>query len=107
MTQFLNVNPWSGEIDLNFLPPANSEVRIDYYYSAKYPLPNYYIERIGEVLTSHRLQWPYPVTGLYGDSQDFQVDHYPILNQMGDLASPSDIETLVEDLGVTGYIVIK
>lgn len=102
-----NVDPWAGEVALNFLPPANSLIRIDYYYSGRYPQAQYYIERIGEVQTSQRLQWPYPiaVTGMYGGAQDFQVDLYPILNQQGELASPADIGTYVGGLGATGIIV--
>jgi hypothetical protein len=102
-----SVDPWTGGVGLNFLPPANSLIRIDYYYSGRYPLAQYYIERIGEVQSSQRLQWPYPLTatGMYGGAQDFQVDLYPILNQQGELACPSDIETFVGDPGATGIIV--
>jgi hypothetical protein len=102
-----SVNPWTGEITLNFLPPANSKIRIDYYYSKRYPDPQYYMEKIGEVQSSQRLQWPFPVTGLYGGPEDFQVNLYPILNQQGDLASPEDISTFVGDLGATGLVTDK
>jgi hypothetical protein len=102
-----SVKPWTGEVDLNFLPPANSKVRVDYYYSNRYPAPQTYIEHVGQTLSSQRLQWPYPIveTGLYGNSQDFQVDKYPILNQRGQLANPCDIMTSIGSLDVTGNII--
>ena len=99
-----SVDPWSGEIELNFLPPANSIIRIDYFYSGRYPVIKSYIEKIGVSQSSHRLQWPYPVTGLYGGQDDYQVDLYPILNQKGDLASPTDVTMLSGDIGATGII---
>jgi hypothetical protein len=104
-----NIDPWSGAINLNFLPPANSTIRVDYYNSNRYPSPQTYIEHVGQTLSSSRLQWPYPLieTGLYGDTHDFQVDKYPILNQQGDLAQPSDILLSLGTLGITGIITSK
>jgi len=38
-----SVDPWTGIIFLNFLPPSNSKIRVDYYYSKRYPDPVDYL----------------------------------------------------------------
>lgn len=103
-------DPWTGEIVLNFLPPANTTTRIDYYYADRYPKAWSYTEQIGGAAKSQRLTWPYPLTetGLYnlgGGPQDFQVNQYPIVDQAGNLADASDILVFEGELGATGTVV--
>ena len=111
-----SIDPWNGIVGLNFLPPFNSDIRIDYYYAARYPYPQTYMEEIlseaeGEldgdipgqlnIITSggtfKRLLWPFEPDNpeLYGDDRDYQVDKFPILNQMGELATKEEIIVFV------------
>lgn len=104
-----SVNPWTGEIVLNFLPPANTTTRIDYHYADRFPKSVSYIEQIGSEDKSQRLSWPYPLTetGAYnlgGGSQDFQVDQFPIVDKEGNLADVSDIEVYKGELSATGSV---
>lgn len=104
-----SLDPWTGEISLNFLPPANTTTRIDYYYADRYPKSEFYIEQVGSENKSQRLYWPYTLseTGAYnlgGGSQDFQVDKFPILDQEGNLAEASDIDVLEGSIGATGSV---
>lgn len=105
-----SVDPWTGEIVLNFLPPANTTTRIDYYYADRFPKSWSYIEQIGSEDKSQRLAWPYPLTetGAYnlgGGLQDFQVDQFPIVDQQGNLADASDIEVYQGELNATGTVI--
>jgi len=106
------LDPWNGIVGLNFLPPFNTKLRIDYYFAKRYPDPVYYLRQIrAEIPTPipgdlpgiftvigtdsivPRLTWPFEVTNnaLYGDSLDYQTNNFPMLNQMGELAAAEDI----------------
>jgi len=109
------VDPWTGIVGLNFLPPFDVTLRIDYWYSARYPSTTSHLVEIvsdahplpGDLASmmtivsttgvTTRLLWPYVVTDpdLYGDDRDYQVNKFPILNQQGDLAGPEDITVSV------------
>jgi len=110
------LDPWNGVVSLNFIPPFNSSIRIDYYHSKRFPNPEFYLEEIvsnaeqaqendvigqfniiGESGVVKRLYWPFEVSdpALYGDDRDYQVDRFPILNQMGDLAAKEDVTVSV------------
>ena len=125
----VSVSPWEGIVTLNFLPPFNTQLRIDYYYSDRFPKPQNYLETVVSDLDDfqaqpndlvgqfniisengvvRRLSWPYDVVNpaLYGDSLDYQVNKFPILNRMGELALPSDITVSVGTKVVTGSAVI-
>jgi len=106
------LDPWNGIVGLNFLPPFNTKLRIDYYFAKRYPDPVYFLRQVrAEIPTSipgdlpgiftvigttsivPRLTWPFEVTNnaLYGDSLDYQTNKFPILNQRGELAAAEDI----------------
>lgn len=105
-----SLDPWTGDIVLNFLPPANTITRIDYYYADRYPKAVSYLENIGVELKTQRLSWPYPLTetgafSLGGGPQDFQVDKFPIVDKYGNLADASDVSISVGEIGSTGSLV--
>lgn len=105
-----SVDPWTGDIVLNFLPPANTTTRIDYYYADRFPKPWSYTEQIGSEDKSQRLLWPYPLTetGAYnlgGGLQDFQVDQFPIVDKQGNIATASEVEVYQGELSATGLVV--
>lgn len=119
------IDPWEGIIGLNFLPPFNSILRIDYYFSERYPTLvtqlNYTksIESDDEenlpallnVLNiqgnTSRLTWPFKVdSSLYGDELDYQMNKFPILNKKGELATPSDITLEIGNIIVSGKLKI-
>jgi hypothetical protein len=127
-----SVDPWTGEVFLNFLPPSNTKVRIDYYYAKRYPDAVQYTEEfktkivddeenvggefsiIPEAGIVKRIYWPYEIsnTDLYGDSRDYNVNLFPILNREGKLAGPEDITVSVGDIIATGsfeaqYIIVS
>lgn len=106
------VDPWTGVLTLNFIPPFDTVLRIDYYYSKRFPDSQYYFEKIvsdiqpsqiNDVIahlniinqngTVKRLAWPFEVTNndLYGDDRDYQVNKFPILNKKGELAAVTDV----------------
>jgi hypothetical protein len=52
------------------------------------------------------LSWPYATTqDQYGDPRDFQIDKFPVLDQMGNLASLSDVQVLINDVATEGALV--
>jgi hypothetical protein len=116
------IDPWSGVIGLNFIPPFDVTLRIDYWYSLRYPAPQTHLVSvvplsgaapgdIGAMMTVvsttgvvDRLAWPFPVTDpdLYGDDRDYQVNKFPILNERGELAGTDDITVSVGQAIVSG-----
>lgn len=123
------IDPWSGIVGLNFIPPFNVTLRIDYWHTARYPSPQAHLVEV--VSDAHpapadlaarmtvisttgvvtRLLWPFEVTDpdLYGDDRDYQVNKFPILNQRGELAVPGDVTVSIGapiasgTLAVAGY----
>lgn len=113
------LDPWTGVVTLNFIPPYNSTVRVDYYYAKRFPDATVYTEQIVQGTTNQvdspgeqnlgaeytilstgaansRLTWPFPVnSNYYGDSRDYQVNLFPIVDREGNLAEISDIVTSV------------
>jgi hypothetical protein len=105
------LDPWGGIIGLNFIPPFDSKLRIDYYYAKRYPDSVYYLKQIRSDIPSpvsgdlpgiltvigtgnvSRLVWPFDVSNpeLYGNDLDYQMDKFPILNQRGELATSKEI----------------
>jgi len=121
------VDPWLGIVSLNFIPPFDTTLRVDYYYSKRYPGPVYYLKQIisetiqvlendmagifsvinvgGEV---RRLTWPFEVTdpALYGDDRDYQVNKFPILTNKGELATKNDIDVYVGTVIAQGNLLV-
>jgi hypothetical protein len=119
-----SLDPWTGIITLNFLPPFNSTVRVDYYYAARYPKPNSYIKEfrtkvqgypgggdlgaeytiLGSDSVINKLLWPFSVTDpVYsGDDLDYQVNKFPILTNKGKLATLSDVKVYTGTLAANG-----
>jgi len=115
-----SVDPWTGEVTLNFLPPYYTTLRIDYYYAKRYPNPVQYREEFKTDIVDDeenvggefsiipqngvvkRLYWPYEISDplMYGDSRDYNVNLFPILNREGHLADVDDIKVSV------GYTVV-
>lgn len=118
-----SVDPWTGEVTLGFIPPFDTNIRIDYYWSARYPSytcqvfdvrspgappapgdlsGSYAVITIGG--TVRRLYWPFVPTdpALYGDDRDWQMNKFPILDQFGNLATPSDVTVAVGTYGLSG-----
>ena len=110
------LDPWAGIVGLNFIPPFDSVLRIDYYFAKRYPDPVYYLRQIkseipepvpgdlpgiftviGTSSVVPRLTWPFEVTdnNLYGDDLDYQMNKFPILNQRGELATADEITVQV------------
>jgi len=116
------IDPWAGIVGLNFLPPFDVTLRIDYWYSARYPSQQTHLVEVvssahpapgdlAAIMTiisttgvSARLYWPFPVSdpALYGDDRDYQVNKFPILNARGELAMPEDITVSVGAPVVSG-----
>jgi len=109
------IDPWSGIIGLNFIPPFDVTLRVDYWHSSRYPSPQSHLVEVPSLtgLTGidtpakmtvistagvvTRLSWPCEVadSALYGDDRDYQVNKYPILNERGELAGTTDITVSV------------
>ena len=120
------LDPWTGVITLNFLPPFNSTVRVDYYYAARYPKPNTYIKMfkteiqdqpgdnnvgaeytvIDSDVVINKLLWPFSVQNpdYSGDDLDYQVNKFPILTNKGMLATVDDVAVSVGSLIESGTI---
>jgi hypothetical protein len=119
------LDPWNGIVGLNFLPPFDSHLRIDYYFAKRYPDPVTYLRQIRSVVpvpapgdlpgiftvigTSSvvpRLTWPFPVTDstLYGNDLDYQMNKFPILNQRGELATAEEITVQVGSVISSGTL---
>ena len=119
------LDPWTGIVGLNFIPPFNSRLRIDYYYAKRYPDQIFYLKQvhneipdlvpgdlpafltvldIGSVV--HKLSWPFEVSDpdLYGDDLDYQMDKFPMLNQRGELVSASEVTAEVGSEIVSGTL---
>jgi hypothetical protein len=121
------IDPWAGIIGLNFIPPFDVTLRIDYWYSARYPavqshlvsivspshpLPGDLVSMMTVISTTgivKRLYWPFEVTDpdLYGDDRDYQVNKFPILNERGELATPEDITVSIGAPIVYGTTVVS
>ncbi len=118
-------DPWTGIFSLNFIPPFNTTLRVDYYFSKRFPDPVFYLTEIASdnitsqpnILQAHltiigtggvvkKLYFPFEVTDpdLCGDDCDYQVNKFPILNQAGELAQPSDITVFLGTEIVTGQV---
>ena len=110
------LDPWTGALSLNFIPPFNSVVRVDYQHSERYPKPTSCMKEVRTHIKTHSendlggeysilsasgltcgLSWPFHVTDpvLKGDNLDHQVNKFPILTQSGNLASTDDINVSV------------
>jgi len=121
-----SVDPITGEITFNFVPPSNVEVRVDYYCADRFPTPDSYeteincgstppeendlaacLTPVDEDAIIRRLKWPFNVSdpASYGDELDYQVDKFPILEQLGNLACPEDIKVFVDDVEVPDAVV--
>lgn len=119
------LDPWNGIVGLNFIPPFNSTLRIDYYISKRYPDKVFYLRQIrgdvpeiipgdlpgifsviGEDSLVPRLTWPFTVSDpeLYGDDLDYQMDKFPILNQRGELATAEEIIAEVGTIITSGTL---
>lgn len=119
------LDPWKGIIGLNFIPPFDSFLRIDYYYSERYPsLTNQvvfikdtisfienndlvgFLSVINDDSAIPRLTWPFeiPKGVISGDELDYQMNKFPILNKYGELAKPEDIEVQVGTIIVSGKL---
>jgi hypothetical protein len=120
-----SIDPWNGIVSLNFIPPYDTKLRIDYYYSKRYPDPVYYLKQVISKtiqaapnniagifnvinpggLVSH-LTWPFAVTdpALYGDDQDYQMNKFPMLNNKGELVTKEEISVFVGSAIVSGTI---
>ena len=119
------LDPWNGIVGLNFLPPFDSHLRIDYYYSKRYPDQVYYLRQIRSEIPAitpgnlpgvftvigagsvvPRLTWPFTVSEstLYGDELDYQMDKFPILNQRGELATPNEVSVQVGTIISSGTL---
>jgi hypothetical protein len=119
------LDPWTGVVGLNFLPPFNSRLRIDYYFAKRYPDKVYYLRQIRNELPAPvvgdlpgvftvigsnsvvpRLSWPFDVTNniQHGDDLDYQMDKFPILNQRGELATAEEINVQVGSIISSGTL---
>lgn len=118
------LDPWKGIVSLNFIPPFNTKLRVDYYYAGRYPHkmdhivynkssgPSWIPESLSgyfSVLASgglyKRLLWPFEVSEtLYGDDLDYQVNKFPILGCRGNLASKENIEVSIGTKVVRGNL---
>ncbi len=115
----------SGEVTLDYLVPSNSKVQINYWFSKKYPVltefthywpilsnsnsPNdlpatVSIVEPGQIVK--RLKWPFVVTdlSLYGQDTDYQINKFPLLDRLGNLASEGDIRVFIDDVEVFGAV---
>jgi len=99
------LDPWKGVVGLNFIPPFDSKLRIDYYFAKRYPDPVYYLRK-GVSSINPRLTWPFGVSNsaLHGDVHDYQMDKFPMLNQRGELAAVADISVQLGTEIVTGNL---
>lgn len=124
------IDPWAGIVGLDFIPPFDVTLRVDYWHSARYPAPQTHLVEVvspahplpGDLAAKMtvisttgvvtRLTWPFEVTdpNLYGDDRDYQVNKFPILNERGELAEPEDVTVSVGlpivsgTTQVTGYL---
>lgn len=119
------LDPWNGIVGLNFIPPFDSSLRIDYFYSKRYPDQVYYLRQIrsevpaitpgnlpgvftviGAGSVVPRLTWPFDVSesSLYGDDLDYQMDKFPILNQRGELATAAEVSVQVGTIISSGTL---
>lgn len=118
----LSLDPLSGEISLNFLLPASSVLRIDFYYQSIYPavttqefirypaiasaMPDMgarvSVAPEGAGYSIPFFQWPFVPAQeeLYGNDGSYQLSVYPILGQLGDLAEVSDVLVYVNGIEI-------
>lgn len=118
-----SIEPWEGDITLNFLPPAGSEVRFDYYHQDVYPElveEEFSLGTVGESQGSDipaytevypqdsyviRFQWPFIPGGYKAEEFDNAIpDSYDDLDYEDDLsqvenASFASPETRYDYLG--------
>lgn len=121
-----SLDPVEGTILLSQAVPAGSLLRLDFFYSSRYPAEEVFSKAIAPASTTtafpdmggavtvlgagdivKRLYWPsrFVDADKYGDDQDMQVDHFPILNVLGELATVSDLTLLVNGTEVPGGII--
>ena len=121
----VSVNSLTGVIVLNFVPPANVVVRVDYYTSDRFPS----IERFDTTIVCgstppapgdlvacvtpvpadaviKRIKWPFEVVNLalHGDELDYQMDTFPVLDQLGNLAEIDDVVIYVDGVVVADSV---
>jgi hypothetical protein len=110
------IDPWNGIISLNFIPPFDTKLRIDYYHAERFPGPVYYMKQIiSETIqalpndmpgifsvlnvdgVAPKLSWPFAITdpALYGDDLDYQMNKFPMLTNKGALATKDDLIVFV------------
>jgi len=120
-----SIDPWNGVVSLNFIPPFDTRLRVDYHYSKRYPDPVYYLKEIvsGTIQSSinnlpgifnvinvgglvPRLTWPFEVTdpALYGDDRDYQMNKFPMLNNKGELITKEEIIVSVGSIVASGTV---
>jgi hypothetical protein len=110
------LDPWLGTVTLNFIPPFNTKLRVDYYHADRFPVkqdfvvysrssaPLSEVDSLGGYFnvvepgsSVKRLLWPFPITdeNLYGNDLDYQVNKFPILSKEGNLATKDDVKVYV------------
>lgn len=123
-----NIDVLSGDVTLDYLVPSNSQVQINYWFSKKYPALTEFsyswplfsnlpspsnLPATATVIESYhivkRLNWPFIVTdlSLYGQDTDYQINKFPLLDRLGNLASVEDIRVFldgVEMFGAVSYV---
>lgn len=120
-----SVNSLTGEVVLDYLIPSNSSVQINYWNSKKYPvltefsytwpsmsdpgstvdLPSFVsVIEPGQIIK--RLKWPFVVTDLtlYGQDTDYQINKFPLLDILGNLASTDDVKVFIDGIEIEGAI---
>jgi len=119
------VDPWTGIVAINFIPPFNTKLRVDYYFAAWFPSKQDFVvyskssvapsdpqslSGYFNIVTSEdrakRLVWPFEISdpALYGNDLDYQVNKFPILSKEGYLATKDDIKVFTGDIIVNGIL---
>lgn len=119
------VDPWGGTVTLNFIPPFNTTLRVDYYHAARFPKKQDHVVYSGNSVPlveqgalsgyfnavapgagAKRLLWPFEVTDqdLYGNDLDYQVNKFPILSREGNLATKDDVSVFIGGIVSRGYV---
>lgn len=120
------INASTGEITLNFILPALSTLRVDFYYRNIYPLAR--TENFVRYATNTApgsnvggfvaispaglgypvvfFQWPFKQDQeeFYGNDGSYQMEHFPLLNSSGNLATIDDIQVSVDGLPISNCI---
>lgn len=125
-----SLDPITGELVFSTPPAETDVIRLDYWYSTRYPTEELFsyvapttgthpvingetgIWNVGGAVTVveeggvvKHLTWPYAVEDeLYGDDRDIQMDKFPVLNALGELATVDELEVYVNGVGTTGAV---